>query len=272
LSQYLLILLKEPMSRPCRCFIKQTAASIGEYLDLYQQNWQHHQQVKLLEDIVQRVGHQLRHPLALIRLYGHNLKQLASQGNMQEQVSVICETTDCLTQNLTEILQCAGSNRLQFSSHDLCTLVHKTLAEFQGWIREKQIRIHVCDRPLSLKLDPLQIKQALSNLLSNAIHFSPEGAAIFIDWKAVQGNVSLTLRDEGPGLSSEDLQKLFKPFYTRRADGTGLGLAIAQKVILDHGGKLSARNAPQKGAEFSITLPRFMASMHCPEEHHVNAS
>jgi signal transduction histidine kinase len=102
--------------------------------------------------------------------------------------------------------------------------------------------------------------------LSNAIHFSPQGATIFIDWQEQQGDVLLTLRDEGSGLSSEDLQKLFKPFYTRRSQGTGLGLAIAQKIVLDHGGKLWARNAPKKGAEFSISLPRLIPSIDISED------
>jgi signal transduction histidine kinase len=264
--QYLLTFIPEPLSYTCRQSIRRTAMGIHEYLNLHQQNWQHRQQIQTLEEIVQRVGHQLRHPLALISLYSKNLKRLMSQGKMQEQISVICKTTDCLNQNLTEMMQCASSRQLQLSSQDLRSLVLKTLDEFQGWICEKQLQIRSCDRPLKLNLDPLQIKEALSNLLSNAIYFSPHGATLFIDWKALQGNVMLTLRDEGPGLSAEDLQKLFKPFYTRRQDGTGLGLAIAHKIVLEHGGQLSARNVPEKGAEFSMTLPRFMASMHCTKE------
>jgi signal transduction histidine kinase len=264
--QYLLTFVSEPLSDACRQSIHRSAVGIREYINLYQKNWQHCQQIQTLEEIVQRVGHQLRHPLALISLYSKNLKRLMSKGKMQEQISVICQTTDCLNQNLTEMMQCASNKKLQLSSQDLRGLILKTLDEYQGWIWEKQLRIQFCNRSLHLNLDPLQIKQALSNVLSNAIYFSPQGATIFIDWEASQGDVFLTFRDEGPGLSSEDLQKLFEPFYTRRQNGTGLGLAIARKVVLEHGGKLSARNAPEKGAEFSIMLPRFTASMHCAEE------
>lgn len=265
-SQYLLLFVDGPLSHACRQFIKRTAASINEYLGEHIQNHQQNQQIQILEDIVQRVGHQLRHPLGLISLYADNLKRLLPVGKEQEQASVIYKTTQCLSQSLTEIMQCAKSQKLQIASQDLHSLVHKSLEEFHGWIAEKHLRIKCSDRKLRLKLDPLQIKQALSNLLSNAIHFSPQGSSIFIDWKECQGNVLLTLRDEGPGLSPEDLQKLFKPFYTRRPEGTGLGLAIAQKVVLDHGGKLWAKNAPEKGAEFSISLPRFISSIKRLEE------
>ncbi|MEH2364207.1 sensor histidine kinase [Nostoc sp.] len=265
-NQYLLLFANGSLSHTHRQFIKRTAASIGEYLDEHQQNWQHRQKIQILEHLVQRVGHQLRHPLGLISLYAHNLSHLLPRSKEQEQASVICKTAHGLNQTLTEIVQCASSKKLQIVPQDISSLVHKTLEEFQGWISEKDLQVCCADRPLILKLDPLQIKQAISNLLSNAIHFSPQGAKIFIDWQEQQGEVLLTLRDEGPGLSSEDLQKLFKPFYTRRSEGTGLGLAIAQKVVLDHGGKLWARNAPKKGAEFSISLPRLIPSIDLSED------
>lgn len=256
-NQYLLLFVEGPLTHSCRQLIKRIAAGIGEYLDDYRQNEQQHQQIEILEDIVQRVGHQLRHPLSLINLYAHNLNRLLPEGQEQEQASVICKTANSLNQSLTEIVQCASSEKLQLVPQDLRSLVLKTLEDFHGLITEKHLQIRCSNDSLFLKLDPLQIKQAFSNLLSNAIHFSPQGAKIFIDWREQQGDVVLTLTDEGPGLSSEDLQKLFKPFYTRRTGGTGLGLTIAKKVVLDHGGKLWAKNAPNKGAEFSISLPRF---------------
>ena len=264
-NQYLLLFANRSLSYTHRQFIKRTAASISEYLDEHQQNWQHRQKIQILEDLVQRVGHQLRHPLGLISLYAHNLSRLLPQSKEQEQAAVICQTAQGLDRTLTEIVH-VSSRRLQIVPQDLRSLVHKTLEEFQGWIAEKELQVCCADRPLTLKIDPLQIKQAISNLLSNAIHFSPQGAKIFIDWQEQQGNVLLTLRDEGPGLSSEDLQKLFKPFYTRRSKGTGLGLAIAQKVVLDHGGRLWAKNAPKKGAEFLISLPRLIPSVDLPED------
>ncbi len=265
-NQYLLIFAEGPLPHTCRQLIKRIAAGIGEYLEDHQQNSQQQQKIEILEDIVQRVGHQLRHPLGLINLYAHNLNRILPNGKEQEQASVICKTAHSLSQNLTEIMQCASSEKLQITSQDLRGLVLKTLEDFQGWIAEKQLQIHCSDHALFLKIDPLQIKQVLSNLLSNAIHFSPQGAKIFIDWKEQQSNVLLTLTDEGPGLSQEDLEKLFKPFYTRRLGGTGLGLAITKKVVLDHGGKLWAKNVPNKGAEFSISLPRFVSSINLQEE------
>ncbi len=65
----------------------------------------------------------------------------------------------------------------------------------------------------------------------------------------------ITILDNGPGIPEESMAKLFRPFYTTKADGTGLGLAVVQKIILQHGGQVEARNRPEGGAAFMITLP-----------------
>jgi signal transduction histidine kinase len=259
--QYLLVFAKKGLSHTCRQLIKRTAAGISAYLDNHRQNGQQRQQIEILEDVVKRVGHQLHHPLSLIHLYAHNLNRVLPKGKEQEQVAVIGKTAHLLSQSLTEIMQCASSEKLQITPQDLRSLIYKILEDFQGWIDEKCLQIFCTNHSLTLDLDPMQIKQAFSNLLSNAIHFSPHGAKIFINWQEQTDNVLLTFTDEGSGLSPEDQQKLFKPFYTKREGGTGLGMAITKKVVLDHGGNIWARNAPNKGAEFLISLPRFVSAI-----------
>lgn len=88
-----------------------------------------------------------------------------------------------------------------------------------------------------MNLDSLQVKQVFNNLLSNAIHFSPIGSTIAINWQVFHSEVTISIADQGTGLSQTDLQNLFTPFYSRRPKGTGLELTIAQEVIV-HKGKL----------------------------------
>jgi K+-sensing histidine kinase KdpD len=171
-NQYLLLFVKKPLSHTYQQFIKRTAASISEYLDEHQQNWQHRQKIQILEDIVQRVGHQLRHPLSLINLYARNLSCLLPKSKEQEQASVICKTVQGLDRTLIKIVHCARSEKLQMVLQDLRSLVYKTLEEFQGWISEKDLLVCCAERSLTFKLDSLQIKQAIGNLLNNTIHFS----------------------------------------------------------------------------------------------------
>ncbi|MGF1603227.1 MAG: sensor histidine kinase [Thermosynechococcaceae cyanobacterium] len=259
-QQYLLLFIEGSPSHLLRQWIKRTADVLGESLESHQQVTQQSRKIELLEDVVQRVGHQLRHPLSLINLYANNLAMVLPQGPEQEQVTVIHQTAQNLNQMLTEIMHCAKSDQLQLISQDLRTLMQDTLADFQGWIQEKGIRVRMPERTVKLPLDPLQIKQAFNNLISNAIHFSPENSELSIHWEMAQGDVRLSITDQGPGLPPEDLDSLFKPFFTRREGGTGLGLAIVQKVVRAHGGKLWAKNVAGRGAEFSMSLPHLLSA------------
>jgi signal transduction histidine kinase len=126
----------------------------------------------------------------------------------------------------------------------------------QPWLKEKHIQLIYDHQPLKLHINGWKIKQALQNLLSNAIAFSPPERQITCEWQVFQTEVLIKIRDEGPGLSAEDLRSWGTPFYSRRPGGTGLGLAIAKEIIAEHKGSLWAENLPQCGAQFCIVLPR----------------
>ena len=99
------------------------------------------------------------------------------------------------------------------------------------------------------------MQQVFDNLLSNAVHFSPQSGTIACSWQIFQGEVLISISDEGAGLSPEDLYKIFNPFYSRREGGTGLGLTISKKIVLGHHGSLWAQNVKSGGARFSMILP-----------------
>ncbi|MBD2308743.1 HAMP domain-containing histidine kinase [Chroococcidiopsis sp. FACHB-1243] len=258
--QYLLIVAKDILSLSWQQYIQQTAVLVSEYLERHLESLQQQHQIKILEQIIQRVGHQLRQPLSLIGLYAENLYRSLTRGTLQDRAAIIRETTQDLDRNLTELIYCSDSETLRFTLQDLQGLVVESLQGFQAWIAEKQIQIRYPDTSVVLSLDRLQMKQVFDNLLSNAIHFSPIGSTIAIGWQVFHSEVLISIADEGTGLSPTDLQYLFTPFYSRRSGGTGLGLAIAQKVVLAHQGNLWAKNLPVKGAEFSLILPRSLTS------------
>jgi signal transduction histidine kinase len=258
--QYLLLFAPGTLSPTIQGWIQKTAVIISEYFNLYRKHRQQQHQTHLLEQIVQRVGHQLRQPLSLINLYAENLCRGLPLGVWQEQSTIIRETAQTLDRNLTELLYCGCGETLRVTLQDLRTLVLESLQGFQGWFAEKQLQITYPDTSILLPLDRLQMKQVFDNLLSNAAHFSPQGGKLVLNWQLFHTEVLLTISDQGPGLSPQDLQSLFTPFYSRRQGGTGLGLAIAQKVVLNHRGNLWAKNLPTGGAEFSMILPRHSPS------------
>jgi signal transduction histidine kinase len=106
------------------------------------------------------------------------------------------------------------------------------------------------------------LRQALLNLVRNAAEACASAAAggqVVVTGELVHvetsGSQRIRILDNGPGIENDALSKLFRPFYTTKADGTGLGLAVVQKIIVQHGGHVEARNRPEGGAAFIVTLP-----------------
>lgn len=259
--QYLLIVAKKVLSLGEQQNIQQIAMLISEYLELYSESLQLQHQIQLLEQTIQRLGHQLRHQLSLIGLYAENLWRGLTQGFLKERAAIIGKTVQDLDRDLTELIYYSNSETLQLSQQDLRCLIVECLQGFQAWIGEKKLQVCYPDTSVILNVDRLQMKQVFNNLLSNAIHFSPIGSTIAVNWQVFHSEVTISIANEGSGLSPTDLQNLFTPFYSRRPEGTGLGLAIAQEIVVTHKGKLWANFLPTKGAEFSLSLPLSITSI-----------
>jgi two-component system sensor histidine kinase HydH len=100
------------------------------------------------------------------------------------------------------------------------------------------------------------LKQVLLNLYLNAIHaIDHDGVITVAASECGDGRVKVSVADSGKGMTAEQLQAIFTPYYTTRADGTGLGLAVVQNIIEQHGGIIHAESAPGKGAVFTLFLP-----------------
>jgi signal transduction histidine kinase len=102
--------------------------------------------------------------------------------------------------------------------------------------------------------DPEQIRRALSNLILNALDAMPQGGTLSISTDSLDRKVSLEVSDSGEGLTEEECERLFTPYYTTKQHGTGLGLAIVQSVVSDHKGTIAVHSQPGKGTTFRIEL------------------
>jgi len=255
-SDYLVLWAWEDLSEQQQGWVAQQALLLKQVLQLDQVNDCLHAELLLLEQVLQRVGHQLGNPLALIRLYAETLTLQLNQGPYQEQVSLICQATDRLKSQLTQLLHYGRDCRLHLEPHNLQDILADSLQELTPWLAQNNIHLVGDQTPVTLNVDRVQLKQVFDNLLNNAIAFSPPGSTLTCRWQVYAHEVLVQVQDQGPGLSETDLKQLFKPFYSRREGGRGVGLAIAQKIILDHQGRLWAENLPLGGAQFSFTLPR----------------
>ncbi|BDA66033.1 histidine kinase [Calothrix sp. PCC 7716] len=253
--EYIQILSHQPLPLNFRKYVKNAAMSLTQYLDINSENLQQKSKIELLEHVLHKVGHQLRNYLALIKLYAHNLFLGLQDSSWQEQAQVICESVDDLDANLTDIISCGQQTILRVTPQDLKSLVDESIKSFLPLINQKKLKVNIPESSATLPLDKLQMKQVFDNLLSNAIHFSPKEGAITISWQIFNSEALIKISDQGQGISQEDMQKIFNPFYSRRQGGTGLGLTIAKKIVLDHSGNLWAHSLPGGGAQFSLILP-----------------
>lgn len=253
--EYIQILTHQCLPPDMQTQVKLSAILLSQHAEILCENHRQKAEIQLLEDILHRIIHQLRNSFALIGLQANNLYLQLKNNPFQEQAKIIYDSIQDLNTNLTQILNCSQSTKLRITPQDLKSLLLESIKCLQFCIDNKQLKINISDTSVSLAIDRLQMKQVFDNLLSNAVHFSPNLATINCSWQIFQGEVLIKISDQGPGISQDELKKIFTPFYSRRPGGTGLGLSIAKKIVLDHQGSIWAQNVPGGGAQFSLILP-----------------
>ncbi len=211
------------------------------------------------------VTHELRTPLTILQgnlegvvdeVYTADKVRLKS---MLEEVQILSR----LTEDLRVLAQAEGGNlRLRTEPADLGALIRETVEAFQPQAEAAGVRLQLAVpaevRPL--ELDPERMRQVLTNLLFNAVRYTPAGKSVTIGLseRSEQGRPGemVVVEDEGPGISAEDLPRVFDRFY-KGADsrGMGLGLAIAKHILEAHGGRISVSSEPGKGTRISFWLP-----------------
>jgi signal transduction histidine kinase len=175
------------------------------------------------------------------------------------------EEIEKLEKIITELLEFASNPSSRRVTRDLHKVLDHTLFLVHKQSTRQGIRL-IRDTPQGLpplRLDPEKIKQAMLNILLNALNVLPEGGEIRISTRlherieALEGRrgVELAIADNGPGIHPEDLEYIFDPFFTRNPKGFGLGLSIAHTIVEEHHGRILVENIPDAGACFRIFLP-----------------
>lgn len=218
---------------------------------------QHRQRRDLMADI----AHELRTPLAVLQgrlegmldgIYPRDEAQLAAV--LQETRMLARLVEDLRTLAHTE----SGTLALQKEATDIGVLVNDTVASFAAEATARHIRLEA-NVPSTLPLidiDPLRIREVLTNLMSNAVRHTPENGRVSLTVSADAKAVTVTVTDTGGGIPPDDLPKIFDRFYKGHGSrGSGLGLTIARNLVVAHGGEIRADSAEGKGTTMTITLP-----------------
>jgi PAS domain S-box-containing protein len=215
------------------------------------------------------VSHELKTPVALIKGYSSTLRRQDARWDQQtvrDSLQVIEEESDRLAELIDNLLDAsrvqAGNFRLAMVELDIDQLVIKVVEKFKSQTRNQKL---ITDVPSDLPLvhaDEARITQVLSNMISNAIKYSPDSGDIRITGTSTDTEVIITVSDEGPGIPPEDQSQLFMRFYrvdnamTRKTQGAGLGLYLSKAIIEAHGGRIWVESDGHSGSRFRFSLPR----------------
>lgn len=224
-----------------------------------------------LGEMAAAIAHEVKNPLASIEIMAGVLKrQVTDQPEALETLTDIIKEAKMANAIVVEVLEFVRPISLQVDRVSLDEVLKDsiTLAESKMRRGAVSIRTRLAPDVPELLADPHQLRQLFSNLLANA--FEALGGEGHVDIRAefVPGEeetagladplppqISVEVRDNGPGIAPDDLERIFSPFFTTKPQGTGLGLAIVRKVVDAHDGRIDAVSAPGRGATFKVTLP-----------------
>ena len=223
------------------------------------------ERVAAWRELARRLAHELKNPLFPLQLTVENLVR-ARQLPATEFDEVFSESTQTLSMeiaNLKKIIarfsDFSKMPKPELERIDARDAVARVRALYATTNLEgPAIRLEtiVDDRAMPLMVDSELLHRALSNLVLNAKDAMPDGGTVTVSARPVEADIEIRVADTGQGLTQEECQRLFTPYYTTKQHGTGLGLAIVQSVIADHAGTISVESSEGKGAIFVITLPR----------------
>ncbi|MDX6472624.1 MAG: two-component system, OmpR family, sensor kinase [Gaiellaceae bacterium] len=216
----------------------------------------------LSRNFLMSVSHELRTPLTAIRGHVAALREgvIDDAAMQQASLGVISEEALRLERLVGDVLDLAKLDAHRFTvlqeEVDLKHLCERAFAAFA-----EVARARVMDYRLDLRARPVivtdgdRVLQIISNLLSNAFRWTPEGGRVELSLSEQGGWISVVVADSGPGVTTEERERIFRPFWSRDGGGTGLGLAIARELAVALGGGLDVRGEPGLGSRFELVLP-----------------
>jgi heavy metal sensor kinase len=212
-------------------------------------------------------SHELRTPLAVVRGIGEAaVAERRTPGEYEEAIGSMLEEVDRMSHLVDALLRLshgdARSVQLSREPVDLGQLAHDVAASLGILAEERNQNVTVeVAAPVVATVDRLLLREALTNMLDNAIKYGPRGTGITIRVEGTADDGVLTVADQGPGIPFEHRERIFHRFFrvdearSRDLGGAGLGLAIAKWAVEIHGGQITVNNRPGGGSEFRIVLP-----------------
>ncbi len=216
-------------------------------------------------ELASTVAHEVRNPLNAVGMTAQRLKReflgaapadAGDRAELEELLSVMTSETQRIDRIVQQFLEYARPPRLAPETVDLGALVRdvgeraRSLAEARG----VAVEVEATETGTAL-VDPAQLRQALDNLVRNAVEATPEGGRVSLAARRESGGHAIEVRDTGRGIEPDHLPRIFDLYFTTKADGTGVGLAVTQQIVAAHGGTIEVDSRPGAGTTMTVRLP-----------------
>lgn len=208
-----------------------------------------------LGEVAARVAHEIRNPLVSLGGFARRLeKQL--NGNLKEYADIIAKEVERLETILNEILSFVKETRVRKVIVGAQKLMEEVVSLIRSEMNDRGISL-VTDfgDPIELFVDPNRVKDALLNIVRNAVQAVEGGGAVSLRIYRKDLDCIMEISDTGPGISREHLPFIFDPFFTTKKEGTGLGLAVTHRIIEEHDGRIEVESGEGKGSTFRVLIP-----------------
>jgi two-component system nitrogen regulation sensor histidine kinase NtrY len=226
------------------------------------------ERVAAWRELARRLAHELKNPLFPLQLTVENLIRARTLPEAEFD-EVFRESTATLGMEIANLKTIIGRfsdfskmPKPELERVDARDALGRVKALYEGAVsRDAKIEFarRFAEEPMPLMADPELLHRALSNLVLNAMDAMPQGGKLTLSAESHGDKVEIKVSDTGEGLTPEECERLFTPYYTSKQHGTGLGLAIVQSVVADHGGTIVVESSAGSGATFMITLPKATA-------------
>jgi signal transduction histidine kinase len=213
-------------------------------------------QLRRLQGVGAKVAHELKNPLASIKGLCQLVSRAPESERTQERLAVVASEIERMQTILDEYLSFSRPlEDIKPEKVDLTAIARDVSDVLAGRADAAGVTLAIDGGPTPVQGDPRRLKEALINLVANAIEATPNGGKVALRLRTGNGEVTLDVKDSGRGIAPEDLERLGTSFFTTRANGTGLGVVLAQGVITQHGGTLTYASTVGQGTTATIRLP-----------------
>jgi two-component system, NtrC family, nitrogen regulation sensor histidine kinase NtrY len=230
------------------------------------------ERVAAWRELARRLAHELKNPLFPLQLTVENLIRARRQSPeqfdevFQESSSTLLAEISNLKTIIGRFTEFSKMPRPQLQLVQVNEVLRGVMKVYRAQLQAPghapiASKMELDERVGAIDADSELLHRALSNLVLNAMDAMPKGGSLIVRTRRTDGKVTIEVSDTGTGMTQEECERIFTPYYTSKQHGTGLGLAIVQSVISDHGGRISVQSEPGRGTTFVIELPDHLETL-----------